>query len=68
MREVDTSKDRVWIASPNGDWWSADSDTGSHVYILREADLPVDLDSDEELEGDKFEDLIMELGSKVKIL
>lgn len=68
MREVEATKDRVWVASPNGDWWAADSDAGSHVYILREADLPADLDSDEELEGDKFENLIMELGSRVKIL
>jgi hypothetical protein len=66
MREVEAATDRVWVASPNGDWWSAGSDTGSHVYILKESDLPADLDS-EELEGDKFEDLIMELGTKVQI-
>ena len=66
MREVEAATDRVWVASPNGDWWSAGSDTGSHVYILRESDLPSDLDG-EEVEGDKFEDLIMELGTKVQI-
>lgn len=69
MREVEATTDRVWIASPNGDWWAANSDGGSHVYVLKESDLPAGFDPEEvDIEGDKWENTIMELGSQVKIL
>lgn len=58
------SKERVWYASPNGDWWGGkDAD---YVFVLRESDLPEDIDP-EEIEGDKFEDIIMELGATAYI-
>jgi len=53
---------RVWLASPNGDWWSTDD---AYVYVLKETDLD-DIDP-EEVEGDKFEDVIMEHGVKVPV-
>jgi len=50
---------RTWFASPNGDWWG-DSNV---VHVLHEYELPEDI----ELEGDKFEDVIMEYGTEVEI-
>lgn len=53
---------RTWIASPNGDWWD-----GTHapvtVHVVHEYELPEDI----EVEGDKFEDVIMEYGTEVEI-
>jgi hypothetical protein len=57
--------DRIWYASPNGDWWAGDwHDEKPFVYVLHERDIPEDIEGVEE---DKFEDLIMELGTKVEI-
>ena len=56
---------RTWFASPNGDWWAADwHDEPPFVYMLREYEIPEDIEG---IEEDKFEDLIMELGTKVEI-
>ena len=55
---------RVWYASPNGDWWEGkDND---YVFVLKESDLPEGVDP-EEIEGDKFEDIIIEHGETVYI-
>ena len=52
--------ERVWFASPNGDWWGgSDAD---YVIVLKESDLPAGVDP-ESIEGDKFEDLITEHGT-----
>jgi hypothetical protein len=52
--------DRIWYASPNGDWWGgSDMD---YVMVLKESDLPEGIDL-EEIEGDKFEDIIVEHGT-----
>jgi hypothetical protein len=53
---------RTWIASPNGDWWDA-THAPVTVHVVHEYELPEDL----ELEGDKFEDAIMEYGTEVEI-
>lgn len=64
VTDVDETKPeyRTWIASPNGDWWD-----GTHapvtVHVVHEYELPEDI----EIEGDKFEDVIMEYGTEVKI-
>lgn len=59
---VEPKEHRTWIASPNGDWWD-----GTHapvtVHVVHEYELPEDI----ELEGDKFEDVIMEYGTEVEI-
>jgi hypothetical protein len=56
---------RTWFASPNGDWWAADwHEEAPFVYVLREYDIPGDIEGVEE---DKFEELIMELGTKITI-
>lgn len=52
------AKERVWFASPNGDWWGG-KDT-DYVFVLREADLPEE--HDDEIEEDKFEILIQRYG------
>lgn len=58
------SQQRVWFASPNGDWWTgSDMD---YVFVLKESDLPADIDP-ESIEGDKFEDIITECGTTVYI-
>lgn len=58
------SNERVWYASPNGDWWGgSDAD---YVFVLKESDLPADFDP-ESIEGDKFEDIIIELGATAYI-
>lgn len=61
VTDVDETKPeyRTWFASPNGDWWG-DSNV---VHVVHEYELPGDI----ELEGDKFEDVIMEYGTEVKI-
>ncbi len=52
--------ERVWFASPNGDWWGGkDAD---FVFVLKESDLPEGTDP-ESIEGDKFEDLITQHGT-----
>jgi hypothetical protein len=56
--------DRVWYASPNGDWWGGkDMD---YVMVLKESDLPEGIEPDE-IEGDKFEDIIIEHGTTAYI-
>jgi hypothetical protein len=56
--------DRIWYASPNGDWWGGKD--ANYVFVLKESDLPQGVDP-EEIEGDKFEDIIMESGVQVDI-
>jgi hypothetical protein len=56
------SEYRTWIASPNGDWWDA-THAPVTVHVVHEHELPEDI----ELEGDKFEDVIMEYGTQVEI-
>jgi hypothetical protein len=52
---------RTWFASPNGDWWTG---VGSNVvHVLHEYELPDDV----EVEGDKFERVIMEYGTETEI-
>ena len=53
---------RTWFANENGDWWG-ESKT---IYVLHEYELPEAFDLPE-IEGDKFEDVIMEYGTEVKI-
>jgi hypothetical protein len=53
---------RTWIASPNGDWWDA-THAPVTVHVVHEYELPGDID----IEGDKFEDEIMEYGTEVEI-
>ena len=48
-------QERVWYASPNGDWWTGSE--SDYVFVLKESDLPADIDPDS-IEGDKFEDII----------
>jgi hypothetical protein len=56
--------ERVWYASPNGDWWvGSDAD---YVFVLKESDLPEGLEP-ESIEGDKFEDIITKHGKTVYI-
>ena len=52
------AKERVWFASPNGDWWGG-KDT-DFVFVLREDDIPKD--EIENIEQDKFEKLIIKYG------
>ena len=56
---VDPKEYRTWFASPNGDWWEG----VNRVHVVHEYELPEDI----ELEGDKFEDVIMEYGETVEI-
>lgn len=58
-RFVEPKEYRTWFASPNGDWWEG----VNRVHVLHEYELPEDI----ELEGDKFEDVIMEYGEAVEI-
>lgn len=60
----DIMSDRIWYASPNGDWWGGKD--ANYVFVLKESDLPEGVDP-EEIEGDKFEDIIMESGVQVDI-
>jgi hypothetical protein len=30
--------DRIWYASPNGDWWGGKD--ANYVFVLKESDLP----------------------------
>jgi hypothetical protein len=53
---------RTWIASPNGDWWDA-THAPVTVHVLHEYELPDDV----EVEGDKFERVIMEYGTETEI-
>lgn len=53
---------RTWIASPNGDWWDA-THVPVTVHVLHEYELPDDV----EVEGDKFERVIMEYGTETEI-
>jgi hypothetical protein len=56
--------ERVWYASPNGDWWvGSDAD---YVFVLKESDLPEGIEL-ESIEGDKFEDIITKHGTTVYI-
>jgi hypothetical protein len=57
-------QERVWYASPNGDWWTGSE--SDFVFVLKESDLPADIDPDS-IEGDKFEDIITEHGTTVYI-
>lgn len=59
---VKSKEHRTWIASPNGDWWEATSAPVT-VHVVHEYELPEDI----ELDGDKFEDVIMEYGTEVEI-
>lgn len=59
------SGNRIWYASPNGDWWGgADAD---YVFVLKESDIPAGMFDEESIEGDKFEDIIMKHGETVYI-
>ena len=61
--EPDDGKEyRTWFANENGDWWG-ESKT---IYVLHEYDLPETFDLPE-IEGDKFEDVIKELGREFQI-
>ena len=55
---------KVWYASPNGDWWTGED--ADYVFVLKESDLPAGIDP-ESIEGDKFEDIIIEHGETVYI-
>jgi hypothetical protein len=59
---VNPKEYRTWFANENGDWWG-ESKT---IYVLHEYELPEAFDLPE-IEGDKFEDVIMEYGTEVKI-
>jgi len=59
------SGNRIWYASPNGDWWGgSDAD---YVFVLKESDIPEGMFDAESIEGDKFEDIIMKHGETVYI-
>ena len=56
--------ERVWYASPNGDWWGgSDMD---YVMVLKESDLPEGFEPDD-IEGDNFADIIAENGTAAYI-
>jgi hypothetical protein len=61
-KEPGSKEYRTWFANENGDWWG-ESKT---IYVLHEYDLPKDFDEDE-IENDKFEDVIRELGREFQI-
>lgn len=56
------TRKRTWYASPNGDWWGNDVDSPGYVYVVTEDQIPKDRADD--IEEDKFEDVIMEYGTK----
>ena len=61
-KDPETKEYRTWFCNENGDWWG-DSNI---IYVLHEYDLPEGFDEDE-IENDKFEDVIRELGREFQI-
>jgi hypothetical protein len=54
---------RVWYASPNGDWWGGSPASG-YIYRITEDQIPEGYE--EYIEEDKFEDVILEYGTKLE--
>ena len=54
----------IYIANTNGDWWEYHD--GDPLFVLRTEDIPEGIE-DDEIEGDKFEDIIIEYGKQLQI-
>lgn len=54
----------VYIANINGDWW--EHKEGDSLFVLDSSDLPDYIDP-EDIEGDKFENLIIEYGTEFSL-
>jgi hypothetical protein len=61
-KEPGSKEYRTWFCNENGDWWG----DSKIIYVLHEYDLPEGFDEDE-IENDKFEDVIRELGREFQI-
>jgi len=61
-KEPGSKEYRTWFCNENGDWWG----DSKIIYVLHEYDLPEGFDEDE-IENDKFEDVIKELGREFQI-
>lgn len=61
-KKPETKEYRTWFANDNGDWWGE----LNTIYVLHEYNLPEGFDEDE-IENDKFEDVIRDLGQEFEI-
>jgi hypothetical protein len=54
----------TYIANSNGDWWEYHD--GDPLFVLKTQDIPEHIELDE-IEGDKFEHIIIEYGKQLQI-